>query len=49
MSAGAIEAGKAFVRILADDTDLGKGLQKAQNKLKLFAASTGQLGRQLAT
>lgn len=49
MSAGAIEAGRAFVRILGDDKELQKALTKAQNKLKLFAASTGQLGRQMAT
>ena len=46
-SSAAIEAGRAFVRLLVNDTDLQKGLTKAQNKLKLFAASTGQLGRQL--
>ena len=47
MSTSAIEAGRAFVRLLVNDTDLQKGLTKAQNKLKMFAASTGQLGRQL--
>lgn len=47
MSAGAIEAGRAFVRILANDTDLVKGLKRAQNKLKLFAASTGELGKHM--
>ena len=47
MSTVAIEAGRAFVRLLVNDTDLQKGLTKAQNKLKMFAASTGQLGRQL--
>ena len=47
MSAGAIEAGRAFVRLLLNDKELSKGLTKAQNRLKVFAASTGQLGRQM--
>ncbi len=47
MSVGAIEAGRAFVRLLVNDTELQKGLKKAQAKLKMFAASTGQLGRSM--
>lgn len=47
MSVGGIEAGRAFVRLLVNDKELQQGLTRAQNKLKLFAASTGQLGRQL--
>ncbi len=47
MSVGAIEAGKAFVRLLVNDTELQKGLTRAQTKLKMFAASTGDFGRKL--
>jgi TP901 family phage tail tape measure protein len=47
MSIGAIEAGRAFVRLLVNDKELTKGLKRAQNKVKMFAASTGQMGRQL--
>jgi TP901 family phage tail tape measure protein len=47
MSVGAIEAGKAFVRLLVNDDALTKGLKSAQAKIKMFASATGTLGRQL--
>lgn len=47
MSVGAIEAGRAFVRLMVNDTALTKGLKSAQAKVKMFAAATGSLGRQL--
>ena len=32
-TSGAIEAGRAFVRLLVNDKELQKGLTRAQNKL----------------
>jgi TP901 family phage tail tape measure protein len=47
--ASAVEAGGAFVRIWADDSQVAKALAGAQAKLKAFAASVQTMGRELLT
>lgn len=44
MSAGAIEAGKAFVRIFADDLGLKAALQRTSAMLKSWAVATSAAG-----
>ncbi len=44
MSASAIEAGKAFLKLLVDDTDFRKGFQGAQRQLEHFGKSVLAVG-----
>lgn len=42
-----IEAGKAFVRIGADDSDMVKGFKRATNRLRRFGMMADQVGNRL--
>ncbi len=48
VGAGAIRAGRAFVEVLADNSNLERGLRQAQRKLQGFGAMVTNLGRQFA-
>ena len=43
----AIRAGRAFVELFADDTQLVRGLRAAEKKLRAFGASISRMGRQM--
>ena len=45
----AIRAGRAFVELFADDTQLLRGLRAAEKKLRAFGASISRFGRQMVT
>eukprot|EP00913_Durusdinium_trenchii_P005642 g5260.t1 len=44
---GAIRAGRAFVELFADDSQLVRGLRNAQRRLRTFGASVGKIGAKL--
>ena len=46
---GAIRAGRAFVELFADDSQLQRGLKRASAKLKAWGASVGAMGRTMVT
>lgn len=48
MSAGAIKAGEAFVRVFSDDSDLMKGLKGIDGKLKNIGGAVSNTGKTLA-
>jgi hypothetical protein len=47
-TSGAIRAGRAFVELFADDSQLVRGLRSAEKKLKAFGAGIRNLGLKMA-
>lgn len=49
ISSNSIQAGAAFVRLMADDAEMAKGLGRAQDKFKAFAGALSSTGTQIQT
>ncbi|MBE6380041.1 MAG: phage tail tape measure protein [Lentisphaerae bacterium] len=47
MSIGAVRAGEAFVELTTRDSNLRKGLQNAEIRLKAFAVASSEIGRDI--
>jgi hypothetical protein len=47
MATGAIEAGRAFVRILTDDSDFRRGLDRTRSYFTQWGAGISRLGKQM--